>query len=115
MSYEITYFLEEENKIADYIFNWLSIVTGYKFKKIQGGEDDIYYGNNPVKCKINIKRSSCDLLWDSLINDGYEKLLNNNVNFDIINAISCFISDKVNSTQSQSSFDTHSRLVFKYS
>src|SRR5438477_7674667 len=107
----LTYRLEEKdenkNKIPDFIFKWLSVVSGYKFKKIYVGDSDIYYGNQPGNSRINVISNPTDVLWCDLVNGNAG--LNNIINFDIINAITYFVSDKVNSKAPLTAYDSHSR------
>src|SRR5437762_14055457 len=94
---QLTYFLEEEHKIADHILRWFSLIAGYDLKKLSGGAADIYYGNNPVNCRISIRKNPGDILWQELIKGNYEAHTGTNIDFDIINAVTCFIGDSVNS------------------
>src|ERR1700682_2891189 len=95
----LTYLLEEKepsaNKITDAIFNWLSVISGFKFKKVSEGNSDIYYGNNDNNSIITIKRNSKDILWNELIQN--KASLSQNIGFDFINGIIFFLGDKVNS------------------
>src|SRR5437868_13274916 len=111
----LTYRLEENDEgkdiIPDSIFKWLSVIYGFKFKKIYEGNADIYYGNNPCISKITIVSSPDDTLWDDLIQNRVR--LSNNIIFDIINAITNFISDKVNENAPLDNYDSHCRLKFE--
>lgn len=113
----LTYLLEEKepsaNKITDAIFNWLSVISGFKFKKVSEGNSDIYYGNNDNNSIITIKRNSKDILWNELIQN--KASLSQNIGFDFINGIIFFMGDKVNPGNDANAYDRHSRLKFENS
>lgn len=79
---------------------------------------DIFYGNSHYfnKYEIKIVEDNKHILWSDLLAGNFTpEDIDSIIPFDIINAIGCFLTDKVNEENIQNSLDSHDRLRFKYS
>lgn len=121
---ELTYVCEQETPLKKYIFEFIFFILGYYGKKVNDVSTidhiDIYYGNKcPVaeKCSLIImEQSGLDVLWKPLLAGKIsDKSINKVIDFDIINAISILITDKVNEVLPDEAYDEHDRLVFGHS
>jgi peptidoglycan/xylan/chitin deacetylase (PgdA/CDA1 family) len=117
----VRYKIENPSPLKQYIFDFLFNITGIRGVKANLGSEqnqlDIYYGNNPSEdCKIVILEKVTDTIWRQLIEGKIsENDINRTVKFDIVNAISCFITDEVNENLSDDAYDNHERLIFSRS
>ena len=115
----VTYLIENFCPKIDYVFQFIFRIIGIKgLRAAQNFKDpvDIYYGNNPktISYKIRIIEKKDDIIWRKLL--GYESALpENELGFDIINAIGLLLTDEVNRETSEESYDRHERLIFNKS
>lgn len=114
----ITYFIEDFNLKADYVFQFVCMTIGIKGVRLtQNPKDEvgIYYGNNPknilYKIRIIEKCEKDDIIWRKLLN-GEVRFEGKEIDFDIIHAISLLLTDEVNKGASDKFYDKHERLIF---
>jgi len=119
----LTYFIERESGLKRYVFDFILFTLGVRGRQIgsisKKDRIDIYYGNNcsySESCNLIILENSSDILWKPLL-EGRCTLQNIDkvIEFDIINAISLLITDKVNQGLPRECYDQHDRLLFEYS
>jgi len=117
----VKYVIEEQSPLKQYIFDFLFNIIGIRGEKddnsSENNQPDIYYGNNLSKgCKIVILEKAADVIWKQLIERKISEYdIDRIVNFDIVNAISSLITDKVNRDLPDGAYDTHERLIFSRS
>jgi len=115
MTQRIKYHSEYDNSIDDDIFKWISVIIGIRLVKSSEEDCDIYYGNEHIHARLVIRRNENDIIWQNIEAIKEKPISSNVIEFDIINAIKCFLSDEVNSSLPKSIYDTHNRLKFEQS
>jgi len=117
----LKYKIENESPLKQYVFDFVFNIIGIRVGKAgfssENNQSDIYYGNNPSEdCKIVILEKVTDIIWKQLLEGKIsENDISRTVKFDIVNAISNFITDEVNENLSDDDYDTHERLIFNRS
>ena len=108
----INCFVENRSPETDYIFDFISDVLGIAFNFVQTTtEADLCYGTGEITDKLSIKQAPNDTIWHELLNNAVSTS-HKHLDFDIIQALFNFISDKVNSTDKTRELDRHDRLKF---
>jgi peptidoglycan/xylan/chitin deacetylase (PgdA/CDA1 family) len=119
MTYILKYKIEKPTELIRYTFKYIFSILGVKTLEVteEYTKFDIFYGsiiNN--EAVLNIQQNSKDLTWKGLIESERGMDLNlNQIQFDIIHAISSFISDKVNYNLPIKAFDSAERLILRES
>ena len=109
-------FIEDSTYELEHTFQYIFEIIGipiYIINEISQEKVDIFYGNSPSESnyKILIVKNYQDLIWDTLIkNPSQVTTINNKIDFDLINAISCFLNDSVNNNVTENAYDVHNRL-----
>lgn len=114
----ISYFIENETKEDEYIFEFIFDTLGFNSKKIDTPIDASICYVKKFNAKglsgksIIFQKDESHVIWDDLIiNKVDASSLSNVLPFDIINALAFFLLDKGNKELHSSSFDEHQRLI----
>lgn len=116
----IKYTMEKPTALARYAFDFVFQIMGVEGAEIQSGKENdkvhVYYGNNPPgDCRIVIPVNEDDVIWDRLLRHGMPPdEIGEKLPFDVINAISSFLTDRVNGDLGRA-YDAHGRLKFSCS
>jgi hypothetical protein len=116
--YTIKYKTEEKSNYIKYIFDFVFNSIGLSGLETDRDDAEIYYGNEQILLDhgIVIRRNKTDLIWQDLIKEEINPdSIGKIVPFDIINAIGCFLTDRINNDSSKNSYDLHNRLIFRSS
>jgi peptidoglycan/xylan/chitin deacetylase (PgdA/CDA1 family) len=119
---KIRYKIENESGLVKYTFDFIFDILGVSGEEItfisNSEQIDLYYGNNyhSLDCKIIVPKKESDIIWKEILegNTSAEDI-DTIVPFDIINAMACFLTDKVNTCSPTGSYDVHDRLRFQKS
>lgn len=118
----ITYFIEDESPEEEYVFDFIFDTLRIDGVKTHSPIDaDICYlkdhlNDNLSSAKIIIKKDKSHIIWDDLINVALDIDITSKIlPFDILNALTFFLTDRGNKGLDASSFDDHKRLIFEES
>ena len=107
--------VENNDPYKEYLLSYVVEILGYGMQK-KSRNLDIYYGNDSnIKSKLKIRSAKDSPLWDDLFEGNVDSSkIQDVIEFDVLNSIGLFMTDKVNNTDI-SFLDEHGRLLLENS